>query len=199
MKALPAAHSILRKAELGDRVADDLVTLDYDQRFLRRKVLHTETHTSFLVDLAETVSLDHGDCFRLSDNCLIGVVAAPEDLIEIRGDGLIRLAWHIGNRHTPCQIGADRLLIRQDEVMVDMLRRLGAQITPLREPFRPEGGAYGMGRTHGHDHSHGHSSPDGKATAGAHSDDGHSHAHAHSHDTSDDRGGDPSKPPVPHR
>ncbi|WP_136637092.1 urease accessory protein UreE [Pseudooceanicola onchidii] len=156
MTTPPAARSIRRVADRGvDRPAD-LVTLDYEARFLRRKVLHTVQNLPFLVDLAETVSLDHGDCFVLEDGTLIEVIAAREDLIEIRGTDLIRLAWHIGNRHTPCQIEPDRLLIRQDKVMADMLQRLGAQVAAISEPFIPEGGAYGMGRTHGHDHSHVH-------------------------------------------
>ena len=69
---------------------------------------------------------------------------------------LMRLAWHIGNRHTPCQIEAGRLLIREDHVLEAMLRQLGATVTKVREPFTPEGGAYGHGRTMGHDHGHGH-------------------------------------------
>jgi urease accessory protein len=69
---------------------------------------------------------------------------------------LHRIAWHIGNRHTPCQIEADRLLIQRDHVIADMLRLIGAQVREVVEPFTPEGGAYGHGRTHGHDHSHAH-------------------------------------------
>jgi urease accessory protein len=72
-------------------------------------------------------------------------------VLVIRGD-LVRLAWHIGNRHTPCQIGADHLVIRADHVLADMLRGLGATVTETLAPFTPEGGAYGLGRTMGHAH-----------------------------------------------
>lgn len=156
MTVPPVARSILRAEERGVAIPTDLVTLDYEARFLRRKVLHTVHNQPVLVDLAETISLEHGDCFVLEDGSLIEVIAAEEDLIEIRGRDLIRLAWHIGNRHTPCQIEDTRLLIRQDAVMADMLSRLGAEVTEVSEPFIPEGGAYGIGRTHGHDHSHVH-------------------------------------------
>jgi urease accessory protein len=74
--------------------------------------------------------------------------------VRAPGATLARLAWHIGNRHTPCQVEADRLLIQRDHVLEDMLTRLGAKITHIEEPFRPEIGAYGHGRTHGHSHSH---------------------------------------------
>ncbi len=132
---------------------DAQVTLTYEERFLRRKVLTTDAGEEFLVDLAETTSLGYGDAFVLGDGRLIEVIAAPEPLYEITGD-LPRLAWHIGNRHTPCQIEAKRLLIARDHVLGEMVAQLGGQLREIVEPFTPEGGAYGHGRTHGHDHGH---------------------------------------------
>ena len=84
--------------------------------------------------------------------------AAPEPLAEVAAEGaeLARLAWHVGNRHAPAQIGAGRLWIRRDHVLEAMLARLGATVRPVMAPFTPEGGAYGHGRTHGHSHGHGH-------------------------------------------
>lgn len=148
--ALPRATAVLRATP-----ADDRVVLDYEGRFLRRKRLISVTGVSFLVDLAETVSLDPGDALRLEDGRLIGVAAALEPCLRVTGP-LPRLAWHIGNRHTPCQIGADHLLIRADHVLEGMLRGLGATVTPTMAAFAPEGGAYGHGRTMGHDHGHFH-------------------------------------------
>ncbi len=127
------------------------LTLTYEDRLIRRKRLLTDQGEAVLVDLPETVSLAHGDALVLSDGRLATVVAAPEPLIEVRGD-LARLSWHIGNRHTPCQIFPDRLLIREDHVMADMLFRLGADVARVIAPFTPEGGAYGHGRTLGHAH-----------------------------------------------
>lgn len=126
--------------------------LDYDARFLRRKVLSTDAGDSFLVDLPHTTSVNHGDAFELSDGRKVEVVAAAEDLLEIKGEDLARIAWHIGNRHTPCQIETDRLLIQRDHVIADMLEKIGAQTREVSEPFAPEGGAYGHGRTHSHAH-----------------------------------------------
>lgn len=148
--------------------AASTVLLDYESRFLRRKRLQAEGGESFLVDLPETVSLSDGDAFALEDGRMIAVRAAAEPVLLIRGE-LARLAWHIGNRHTPCQIGADHLAIRADHVLEAMLRQLGARVEPATAPFTPEGGAYGHGRTMGHDHSHNH-------------DNSHSHGHDHSHD-----------------
>jgi urease accessory protein len=108
-----------------------------------------------MIDLPDTVSVEAGDCFELMDGRLIAVVAAAEPVLDIRGD-LPRLAWHIGNRHTPCQIEPDRLLIRDDHVLKAMLVQLGATVSHAMEPFTPEGGAYGHGRTMGHDHGHAH-------------------------------------------
>ena len=131
--------------------ACDSCLLFYEDRFLRRKVLKTAKGASLLVDLAQTTSLDHGDAFALADGQVIKVVAAFEPLLEITGD-LVQLAWHIGNRHTPCQIESDRLLIQNDAVIGHMLAHLGATVTQIEAPFTPEGGAYGHGRTHSHEH-----------------------------------------------
>jgi urease accessory protein len=131
--------------------AADRILLDYEGRFLRRRRLTAEGGTDFLLDLAQVTSLDHGDALALDDGRLIEIAAAPEPLLEVRGD-LPRLAWHIGNRHTPCEIRDDLLVIRRDHVLADMLTRLGAALTEVEGPFRPEGGAYGHGRTHGHAH-----------------------------------------------
>ena len=79
-------------------------------------------------------------------------MAAEEDLLEVTGDDLPRIAWHIGNRHTPCQIESNRLLIQRNHVLSDMLLIIGAGVREVVEPFTPEGGAYGHGRTHAHAH-----------------------------------------------
>ena len=131
--------------------AEDSVVLDYEARFLRRKVLTATSGLRFLVDLSQTTSVDQHEAFVLDDGRVVGVVPAEEELFQVKGD-LIRLAWHIGNRHTPCQVEADRILIQRDHVMRDMLERLGATVTTVIEPFTPEGGAYGHGRTHSHAH-----------------------------------------------
>lgn len=158
----------------------DCVTLDYEARFLRRKVLTCASGARLLVDLPQTTSLDHGGVLCLEDGREIAVEAAAEPLLEVRPAklnhaDLTRIAWHIGNRHTPCQIEADRLLIQRDHVIRAMLDHLGATHSEVTEPFTPEGGAYGHGRTHAHEHGHTHH--------GGHSHDhSHDHGHDHNHD-----------------
>lgn len=145
--SLPTARTITHSHS-----GDEHVMLTYEERFLRRKVLTTQSGTAFLVDLAQTTSLGGGDAFRLEDGRLFEVIPAEEALLEVTGGDLTRLAWHIGNRHTPCQIEAGRLLIQSNHVLQDMLQKLGATLREVTEPFTPEGGAYGHGRTHGHSH-----------------------------------------------
>lgn len=132
--------------------ASDRCVLSYDDRFLRRKVLTSESGLSFLCDLAQTTSLNAGDALQLSDGRLVEVVAAPEELYAVSGPDLARLAWHIGNRHTPCQVESDALYIQRDKVIGHMLEHLGARLSEVVRPFTPEGGAYGHGRTHAHEH-----------------------------------------------
>ena len=172
---LPPARSV-RRAPVAAAL-HGTVALDYEGRLLRRKRLVTVAGEALPVDLPEVVSLKHGDALELADGRLIGVEAAPEALIEVRGD-LPRLAWHIGNRHTPCRIEPDRLLIRHDHVLRAMLVQLGAAVTGIEAPFAPEGGAYGHGRTMGHGHGHGHGHDHGPSQDHSHD---HDHPHVHHH------------------
>ena len=142
------AHEI--KNNISPGIATDTVTLDYEGRFLRRKRLTTDKGESFLVELPETRSLSSRDAFVLDDGRIICITPASEPLVVVKHSNLARIAWHIGNRHTPCQIENAYLLIRQDQVLESMLNKLGAQLCTKHAAFTPEGGAYGHGRTHGH-------------------------------------------------
>ena len=95
--------------------------------------------------------LRDGDCLAADDGRVVRIVAAPEDLVEVRcadADQLARAAYHLGNRHTPVQVGSGWLRLAADDVLAGMLRGLGATVTPVRAPFEPEAGAYGA--DHGH-------------------------------------------------
>jgi len=143
------AHSVAKSGHWSNAIGHCVLT--YEDRFFRRKVIQTAQGVSVLVDLAQTTSLEHGDALVLTDERCVEILAAPEAVLAVTGD-LIRLAWHIGNRHTPCQIETDRLLILNDPVIGHMLEHLGAKVSPIEAPFTPEGGAYGHGRTHSHEH-----------------------------------------------
>ncbi|MEM7057059.1 MAG: urease accessory protein UreE [Pseudomonadota bacterium] len=146
-----------RHEHAGDPVPIDRVSMSYQDRYLRRRTVDGVDGEAILIDLPSACSLNDGDRLVLEDGRHIEVTAAVEDLLEVRAADpavLARLAWHIGNRHTPCQVEAGRLLIQRDHVLEDMLGKLGAQTAHVTEPFRPEGGAYGHGRTHAHSHSH---------------------------------------------
>ena len=147
------------------------VALTYDQRLLRRKKLTCATGEVFFVDLPHTQSVMAGQGFLLEDGRVVAVVAADEALLSVSGRTLLHYAWHIGNRHTPCEIASDRLIIQRDPVLKAMLAQLGADVSDIVAPFSPEGGAYGHGRTMGHDHGAPHD---------------HAHDHAHTHDHSHD-------------
>jgi len=153
MTDLAPARAVLPPGSWSGPVADTVV-LDYEGRFVRRKRLVTTSGASVLVDLPQTVSLEDGAALVLADGGRVRVVAAAEAVVIVSGD-LARLAWHIGNRHTPCAIGPAHLMIRRDHVLEAMLARLGATLIAAEAPFTPEGGAYGHGRTLGHHHGEG--------------------------------------------
>ena len=134
----------------------DTVTLPFDDRYRRRLRMLGDGRTDFLLDLVEPIVLRTGDGLRLEEGGYVEVRAAEEDLVEVRGRdpaSFARLAWHLGNRHLPAEIGNDRILIRDDHVIIDMLKGLGAEVRKVRAPFDPEGGAYGQ---HNHDPGHRH-------------------------------------------
>jgi urease accessory protein len=168
----------------------DTVVLDFDDRHRRRVAMTGTRGLEFLLDLENAVALRGGDALVLDDGRLIEVVAAPEPLVEIRcrdPEHLVRVAWHLGNRHLPTQITARGLRIRRDHVIEAMVKGLGARIVEIEAPFDPEGGAYaGGGHEHAHtgephDHSghnhHGHDHDHDERCDHDHDHDGHSHAH----------------------
>jgi urease accessory protein len=169
--------------------AADTVVLDFDDRHRRRMAMTGTRGLEFLLDLEAAVALRGGDALVLEDGRLVEVVAAPEPLLEIRGNDpfhLVRLAWHLGNRHLPTQIMGKALRIRRDHVIEEMVKGLGARVVEIEAPFDPEGGAYAAGHgaahahashDHGkHDHDkHGHSTHD----HGAHDHAAHGHDHVH--------------------
>ena len=130
----------------------DTITLTYDQRFIRRKKLVSDNNFGFLVNLSETVSLKKNAGFLLDNGSIILIKSAEEELLEITSNNLMKITWHIGNRHIPCQIENERLLIQVDKVIQNLIIKLGGSVKEVKEEFNPEGGAYGLGRTHGHKH-----------------------------------------------
>lgn len=184
----------------------DTVVLDFDNRHRRRMTMTGTRGLAFLLDLEKAVALRGGDALVLEDGRFIEVVAAPEPLAEVRCKDpahLVRVAWHLGNRHLPTQIMAKGLRIRRDHVIEAMVTGLGARVIEIEAPFDPEGGAYAeaahahsleaASRQHAaHDHSsHGHSSRGHGEHQHDHAhhhhdedcdhDHGHGHSHAHEH------------------
>ena len=205
------ATSVVRKAAVkADRVIETL-TLDHEDRGRRRLALKGDSGLDILLDLDKPTALADGDAVKLEDGRLVLIRAAAQSLLEIRADNplrLMRVAWHIGNRHTPAEITADALYIENDHVLAEMVRGQGCAMAVVERPFQPERGAYDHGQDHaGHDHAgndhaghdhhghdhhahgadcgcgHDHSHDDHKHDHGhqAHASAGHDHAHGHEH------------------
>jgi urease accessory protein len=131
------------------------VTLLFEERHRRRIRLVTDEGEEFLLDLPKALAMADGDGLRLDDGRWLRIQAAAEPVIEISHrdpEHLIRVAWHLGNRHLPTQIDRAVLRIRPDHVIEAMLESLGASLVRIHAPFQPEGGAYSSagGRHHVH-------------------------------------------------
>jgi urease accessory protein len=179
----------------------DTVVLGFDDRHRRRMAMTGTRGLEFLLDLENAVALRGGDALVLDDGRLVEVVAAPEPLTEIRCNDpqhLVRVAWHLGNRHLPTQIMAKGLRIRRDHVIEAMVKGLGARVIEIEAPFDPEGGAYaeafhahGEASSHAHaeasshahaSHDHHHHGHDDHHHHDEHCDHDHHHGHSHAHD-----------------
>ncbi|MSP20696.1 MAG: urease accessory protein UreE [Alphaproteobacteria bacterium] len=151
--ALPRAQTVLASGSWPAEASDDRITLDFDARHRRRVRMTSDGGLAFLLDLADARLLRDGDCLSLDNGKRVRVCAAPEKLLEVRcttPEELARTAWHLGNRHLSVQVLGQTLRLRDDYVIADMLRHLGADLRIVEAPFDPETGAYA-----GHGHSHG--------------------------------------------
>ena len=148
LRAIKICHAL----QFDDARVVDRVVLDADDRHRRRVVLTGERGTTFLLDLPQAIALKDGDGLVLDDGAIVRVVGLPEPLLEISAAnalGFVRLAWHLGNRHTDAQFVGATIRIRRDHVLEEMVLQLGARAHPIEAPFDPEPGAQG------HEHQHG--------------------------------------------
>jgi len=150
-------HSAVIHRPVGHWPAEEAagsLTLDFDSRYRRRTRLTADGGEEFLLDLPKAVAMADGDGIQLDDGRWIKIQAATELIVEVRHPDprhLVRIAWHLGNRHLPTEIRDAALRIRPDHVIEAMLSGFGAELTRLRAPFQPEGGAYGGGSGHHHE------------------------------------------------
>ncbi len=151
MRRAIAVHT---RGHWPEEAAVDGVMLPFLDRHRRRIRLVADSGAPFLLDLARAQRLAEGDGLELDNGSYIRVRAAAEPVIEIEADSsadLLRIAWHLGNRHLPLQVADGRLRLRADHVIADMVQGLGGRISWRDAPFDPEIGAYAAG-AHDHDH-----------------------------------------------
>ena len=94
-----------------------------------------------------------GDFLQAEDGRIVVVRAQAERVLDVRcasQTDLVRVAYHLGNRHVPLQVGTGWVRIADDDVLRQMVEGLGAAVETINAPFEPESGAYG-----GHHHGHG--------------------------------------------
>jgi len=163
------------------------LTLDFDARRKSRLAATLDNGEEVALMLPRGTVLRDGDVLVAEDGALVRVVAAAEAVLMVTArDGLTltRAAYHLGNRHTPVEVGADYLKLEYDPVLADMLKRIGAMVEQMTLPFQPESGAYGGGHKHGHDETFAEDYALAQQVYGEH----HGHEHAHDHDHEHDHG-----------
>lgn len=186
-KHLPAPHGI---APVLVRRAPKLV-LPFGERSKSRLRAVLDNGAEAALFLPRGTVLRGGDLLVAEDGTFVEVQAAPESVLQVMATdplALMRAAYHLGNRHTPVEVGRDYLRLEFDAVLADMLARLGVQATRAELPFEPEAGAYGGGHKHGHDATFAEDYAAAQAVFHDHHGHSHGHDHDHGHDHSHDHG-----------
>ncbi|MFT4065210.1 urease accessory protein UreE [Paraburkholderia sp.] len=167
------------------------LTLAFDERRRSRLAATLDNGEEIALLLPRGTVLRDGDVLVADDGGLVRIVAKPEAVLLVRANDaltLTRAAYHLGNRHTPVEVGTDYLKLEYDPVLADMLARIGATVEQVSLPFQPEAGAYGGGHKHGHDETFAEDYALAQQVFGEHH--GHEHAgsHSHEHDHGHDHG-----------
>jgi len=161
---MPRAVRVLGASEARGPICDTLIIDSNARRGLRPNVVSNSGMT-IEFDLPPPILLHTDDVLVIDTGELISVVAAPEQLFEVRAnfDVLARVAWALGDRHVPVQFLPNRLRLHSNDALHALIGGLGGKVTPIEAPFEPEGGAYEIGSNephdrhpHHHDHSHRH-------------------------------------------
>jgi urease accessory protein len=161
------------------------LTLAFDARCKSRLAATLDNGEEVALLLPRGTVLRDGDVLVAQDGGLVRVIAAAEEVLYVRAPDrltLTRAAYHLGNRHTPVEVGDDYLKLEFDPVLADMLKRLGAMVDQVSMPFQPETGAYGGGHKHGHDETFAEDYAIAQQVFDEHHGHGHSHGHSHDHD-----------------
>lgn len=140
-----------------DAVAGERLVLTFDLRCKSRLRTRLESGEEVGLFLERGATLRAGDKLLGGDGRVVAVVAAPEAVIEARaGDPVLlaKVAYHLGNRHVPVQVGDGFLRFGRDHVLAEMVRGLGLAVAEIDAPFEPESGAYGGHGGHAHPHGH---------------------------------------------
>jgi len=138
---------------------DEVIALPFEQRERSRFRARLQSGEEIGIDLPVGSLIRHGDRLRLGDGRVVAIEAAAETLIEVRADdpqSLARIAYHIGNRHVPLQIGDGWLRLLPDHVLQAMIEGLHGRVCTVRAGFQPEAGAYGRSHVHHQHDDHGH-------------------------------------------
>ena len=165
------------------------LTLAFDARCKSRLAATLDSGEEVALLLPRGTVLRDGDVLVADDGGLVRVVAAPESVLYVRAPDVLtltRAAYHLGNRHTPVEVGVDYLKLEYDPVLADMLKRLGALVDQVEMPFQPETGAYGGGHRHGHDETFAEDYALAQQVYGEHHGHAHSHDHGHAHEHAHD-------------
>ncbi len=147
------------------------VKLTYDERKRGRLKTATTDGEELGLFLERGKVLNSGNLLKTECGKIIEIQAADEEVTTATTDdwhNFAKTCYHLGNRHTPLEVGERYLRFQPDHVLEELCHLYGLTTKIESAPFNPENGAYGKigGHSHGGHHHH---------------DDEDHHANHHSH------------------
>ena len=142
----------IRLVSSASKAAESSVPLTWERRQKSRQRVRLESGEEVALLLPRGTTLRDGQRIASEAGRVVEVVAQAEPVSTVRSTdptSLARAAYHLGNRHTPLQLGEGWLRYREDHVLDAMIAGLGIGAEREQAPFEPESGAYSHG--HGHD------------------------------------------------
>ncbi len=127
------------------------VRLSCNERQRNRLAIMLQDGQAAAIVLPRGQFMQPGDVLLAGDDKALRIEAAVEPLMKASSQtslGLMRLIYHLANRHVRAMISIDAVFIEPDPVLAQMIQALGGQVEAVEAVFEPEAGAYAGGHHH---------------------------------------------------
>jgi urease accessory protein len=122
-----------------------ILALTAEERSRTRYRFDDDLGNIFLIRLPRGTLLEQGDLLQSKTGELLKIEAKAENVLTITSSDtlqLMKVIYHLANRHCAMEITTDYLRISFDPVLEKMAKDFGLEVIQEKVPFYPEKGAY---------------------------------------------------------